>query len=101
MISLRFMMFAAFHQTLSVGTLVAGYSIGQLFLIVSPTPSGIGFVESAMTLGLRGLRVPLDSAAVITMAYRGFTCWLPVVYGLAAMRVLDRRISVDALPERD
>lgn len=86
LISILFMIFMAFGQAFSVGTLVAGYAIGYLFVIVSPTPLGIGFVETAMTLALTTLRVPLAAAAVITLAFRGLTVWLTLLYGLIAMR---------------
>jgi uncharacterized membrane protein YbhN (UPF0104 family) len=39
-----------------------------------------------MTLVLSSLRVPLAAAAVITLAYRAFTVWLTLAYGLAAIR---------------
>ncbi len=91
LISILFMIFMAFSQPFSVGTLVAGYAIGYLFLIVSPTPSGIGFVEGAMTLTLSGLGVPLAAAAVITLAYRGITLWLTLAYGLLAFRWIGRQ----------
>jgi uncharacterized protein (TIRG00374 family) len=86
MITILFLMFLAFKQPFSVGTLIAGFSIGFLFTYVSPTPSGIGFVEGAMTLTLNSLLVPLAAAAVITLAYRAFTVWLTLLYGMAAMR---------------
>lgn len=86
MITILFLMFLAFKQPFSVGTLIAGFSIGFLFTYVSPTPSGIGFVEGAMTLTLHSLLVPLAAAAVITLAYRAFTVWLTLLYGMAAIR---------------
>jgi hypothetical protein len=92
-IAILFLVFVAFKQPFSAGTLVAGYAIGYLFLIVSPTPSGIGFVEGAMTLALTTLRVPLAAAAVITLAYRGVTLWLPLMYGLVAFRWIGRHTS--------
>jgi uncharacterized protein (TIRG00374 family) len=93
LISILFMVFMAFGQAFSVGTLVAGYAIGYLFLIVSPTPSGIGFVEGAMTLALTTLRVPLAAATIITLAYRGITLWLTLLYGTIAMRWIGRQPS--------
>jgi hypothetical protein len=90
LISILFMVFMAFGQAFSVGTLVAGFAIGYLFLIVSPTPSGIGFVEGAMTLALTTLRVPLAAATIITLAYRGITLWLTLLYGAIAMRWIGR-----------
>jgi uncharacterized protein (TIRG00374 family) len=88
LLAILLLVFLAFGQPLSAGTIVAGYSIGSLFAIVSPTPGGMGVVEGAMTLGLTSLRVPLGPATVITLAYRGLTFWLPFVYGFIAMRVL-------------
>jgi uncharacterized protein (TIRG00374 family) len=94
LISILFMVFMAFGQAFSVGTLVAGYAIGYLFLIVSPTPSGIGFVEGAMTLALTTLRVPLAAATIITLAYRGITLWLTLLYGMIAMRWIGQQPSL-------
>jgi uncharacterized protein (TIRG00374 family) len=91
LISILFMVFMAFGQAFSVGTLVASYAIGYLFVIVSPTPSGIGFVEGAMTLALTTLRVPLTAATIITLAYRGITLWLTLLYGMIAMRWIGRQ----------
>ena len=82
--------FLAFDVPFSPGTIIAGFSIGYLFLIVSPTPAGIGFVEGAMTLGLRSLNVPLSDATVIALAYRGITFWLPLLVGIIAFRWLTR-----------
>jgi uncharacterized membrane protein YbhN (UPF0104 family) len=70
---------------------VAGFSIGYLFYIVSPTPTGIGFVEGAMTLVLGSLRVPVATAAAIVLAFRGLTLWLTVLYGMLVLRWVGRR----------
>jgi uncharacterized protein (TIRG00374 family) len=86
LISILFLVFMAFRQPFSVGTLIAGFSIAYLFLIISPTPSGIGFVEGILTLTLSSLRVPLAASALIALAYRGLTLWLPLGYGLLAFR---------------
>jgi uncharacterized protein (TIRG00374 family) len=91
MIGILFLTFVAFQVPAEVGTLVAGFSIGFLFTIVSPTPSGIGIVEGAMTLGLASLGVPLAWATVVTLAYRGLTFWLPFIYGFVTLRILERR----------
>lgn len=86
LILILLMMFLAFGTPLTMGTLIAGFSIGYLFLIVSPTPAGIGVVEGALTLGLASLNVPLGTAAVIALAYRGVTFWLPLLFGMLAFR---------------
>jgi len=86
LVFILYLVFMAFQVPFSIGTLVAGFSIGYLFFIVSPTPSGIGIVEGALTLGLRSLNVPLGAAAIIALAYRGVTFWFPLLIGLVAFR---------------
>jgi len=88
LIIILYLMFLAFDVPHSPGTIIAGFSIGYLFYIVSPTPAGIGFVESALTLGLKSLNVPLGSATVITLAYRGITYWLPLLIGMISFRIV-------------
>lgn len=83
-------MFLAFGVEFSIGTLVGGFSIGYLFLIVSPTPSGIGVVEGVLAVGLTSLRVPWESAVVITLCYRAVTFWFPLPIGAVAFRLLQR-----------
>jgi glycosyltransferase 2 family protein len=91
-----FLNFLAFKVVVSSGTIVAGYSIGYLFLIVSPTPAGLGVVEGMLTLTLRSMYVPIGAAAVVTLGYRCFTFWLPFLFGLISFRWLERssRISM-------
>jgi uncharacterized protein (TIRG00374 family) len=86
MMIILFLMFLAFRQPYSVAIIVAGFSMGKLFTIVSPTPSGVGFVETAMTLALNSLGVPLAPAALIVLGYRGFTLWLMIFYGMIGIR---------------
>ncbi len=86
LISVLFLVFLAFQQPFTAGTLIAGFSIGYLFYIVSPTPTGIGFVEGAMTLVLSSLLVPVATAAAIAIAFRGITFWLTILYGMLALR---------------
>jgi hypothetical protein len=80
--------FLTYQVPFSVGTLVAGLSIAYLFVIVSPTPAGLGFVEGALTIALNSMRVPLGSAAVITLTYRAVTFWFPLAVGALALRHL-------------
>lgn len=83
-------LFEAFNVPYTIGTLVAGFSIGYLFYIVSPTPSGVGIVEGALALALTTLRVPLGAAAVLALAYRGVTFWYPLLVGMLAFRFLGK-----------
>ena len=85
-----FFVFLAFGVLPSLGTLIAGFSIAFLFMIVSPTPNGVGFVESALTLTLASFLIPLSDSAVIAITYRGVTYWLPILFGFIAMRWLGK-----------
>jgi uncharacterized protein (TIRG00374 family) len=80
--------FLALGTPFSVGTLVGGFSIGYLFLIISPTPAGVGVVESILPVALNGLRVNWAAAVLITLVYRAVTFWFPLVGGLVAFRIL-------------
>jgi uncharacterized protein (TIRG00374 family) len=80
--------FIAFKIPFSIGTIIGGFAISYLFLVVSPTPSGVGIVEGVMPLALSSLRVPWSDAVIITLAYRGITFWLPLGVGALAFRAL-------------
>jgi uncharacterized protein (TIRG00374 family) len=82
--------FLALGTPFSVGTLVGGFSIGYLFLIVSPTPSGLGVVEGILPVALTTLRVKWEAAVLITLVYRAVTFWFPLAVGAVAFRILQR-----------
>jgi len=85
--------FFSFQVPFSAGTIIGGFSIAYLFMIVSPTPSGIGIVEGIMPLALSSLRVPWSEAVIITLAYRGVTFWLPLGVGAIAFRMLNGKTN--------
>lgn len=80
--------FLSFDVPFSAGTIIAGWAIGYLFLIVSPTPNGIGIVEGLMPLTLTSLRVPYEAAVVVTLTYRAVTFWFLLAVGAWAFRHL-------------
>ncbi|MFZ5912217.1 MAG: lysylphosphatidylglycerol synthase transmembrane domain-containing protein [Chloroflexota bacterium] len=80
--------FLSFGVPFSTGTIVGGFAIGYLFVIVSPTPSGIGVVEGVLALALKSLRVTWSEAVIITLAYRAVTFWVPLGVGALAFRYL-------------
>jgi len=84
--------FLGFGVDFSAGTVIGGFAISYLFLIISPTPSGIGVVETILPLALVSLRIPLAEAVVVTLTYRGLTFWLPLALGAVAFRVLQREL---------
>jgi uncharacterized protein (TIRG00374 family) len=80
--------FLAFQVPFSGGTIIGGFAIGYLFMIVSPTPAGIGVVEGTLPLALRSLRVIWSQAVVITIVYRAITFWMPLGVGALSFRSL-------------
>jgi uncharacterized protein (TIRG00374 family) len=84
------LIFLAFRIPISIGTVIAAFSVGTLFVIISPTPAGMGFVETALTLVLTSMYISLEDAAVITLSYRGITFWLPMLVGMISLRVLEK-----------
>jgi glycosyltransferase 2 family protein len=90
--------FLALGTPFSVGTLVGGFAIGYLFLIVSPTPSGLGVVEGAMTISLNTLRVDMAAALLITLTYRFITFWFPLAVGAVAFRILGGKTKPAPVP---
>ena len=81
-----YFLFMAFNQPVGLGTLVAGYAVGILFLIVAITPQGIGVVEGMMALTFTSLGTSGAAAATITLVFRGFTFWLPMLLGFFAVQ---------------
>lgn len=82
--------FLAFEVSFSAGTIIAGFAIAYLFLIVSPTPSGIGIVEGIMPVALSSLNVNWSQGVVITLLYRAVTFWVPLGIGAWAFRTLHK-----------
>ncbi|MBE0672259.1 MAG: flippase-like domain-containing protein [Anaerolineales bacterium] len=80
--------FLSFEVSFSAGTIIAGFSLAYLFLIVSPTPSGIGVVEGLMPIALASLNVNWSQAVLITLIYRTITFWVPFGVGAWAFRSL-------------
>lgn len=84
------MVFMAFEVEFSVGTVVAGFSLAYLFLVVSPTPYGIGIVESIMPMALLSLNIPWSQAVITTLVYRGITFWIPLALGAVSLKILEQ-----------
>jgi phosphatidylglycerol lysyltransferase len=79
-------LFLAFRQPVGLGVLIAGFSMGILFTIVSVTPMGVGVVEVLMTAVFASLGVPTGSAALISLSFRGLTFWIPLGIGFLLLR---------------
>lgn len=88
LIALLTSVFMALNVPFSTGTVVAGYGFCQLFFYVSPTPAGVGVVETLFPVILKMLSVPLSSGLLITLIYRGLTVWLSFGIGFWSFRKL-------------
>lgn len=82
--------FLAFGVPASPGTIIAGFASAYLFLIVSPTPYGIGIVETILPLALTSLSVAWEDSVIITLMYRGITFWLPLFLGSISFHTLQQ-----------
>ncbi len=85
--------FLALGTPVGGGILVAGFSIGNLFAYASPTPSGIGFVETILPVVFNSLNVSFSSAILAALIYHGGTIWLPLVLGAVTFRILQHSRS--------
>jgi uncharacterized protein (TIRG00374 family) len=94
------LMFIAYKEPFTLGILIASFSLCYLFFYASPTPAGIGIVEGVMTLALTSMGIPLSSATLITLSFRGFTFWLPLLVGFISFRFLAREKGREAFQIR-
>ncbi len=69
----------------------AVYLIGSLIGSVSPTPGGLGVLESAFVAILVSFGIGPERSVAGVLLYRFLTFWLPILPGLAAFRYLARK----------
>ena len=81
----------AFRQPASLTNVLAGLGMAGLFTVVSPTPVGLGVVEGAVAIVLAWLGIQPGPALIVSLAFRGLTLWLPVLYGFVALEALGFR----------
>lgn len=83
-----YMVFLAFGVSISFGILLVSYAMSQLFMVVSPTPQGIGVVEGIMAIVIGSFGIAGSAAAVVALAYRGLAFWIPLAIGAILLRML-------------
>jgi uncharacterized protein (TIRG00374 family) len=79
-----YFLFLAFHQPVSMGVLVAGFSIGIVYWVISIIPQAIGAVEGIMGLIFTSAGISGPEAAAVIVAFRGMNYWIPLVVGFFA-----------------
>lgn len=75
-----------------------GYIVSVLFLIVSPFLRGLGAIEVSMTFILVRLGFPDVQAIAITLLYRFFEFWLPLVSGIFTFLLKINKLLMRVIP---
>lgn len=90
-ISSLIIIFISFGSSISIIAIFAGYSIGYLFRIISPTPQGIGIVEGVMPYIFGTFGIDIALATIVTLIYRGISIWLPALIGFATFNLITKK----------
>jgi glycosyltransferase 2 family protein len=80
----------AFGAGAGIAAVGAVYLAAALVAAASPTPGGLGAIESALIVGLTGIGVSSGAAVSAVILYRLATYWLPVLPGWLSLRQLQR-----------
>lgn len=81
----------AFRTDFAVVPVLAVFIVGSTLGQLAPTPGGLGAVEAALVAGLTAIGLTSTEAVAAVLASRVLTFWFPVVPGLVAFRLLQRR----------
>jgi uncharacterized membrane protein YbhN (UPF0104 family) len=82
---------AAFGRSVPIASIAVVYLTGSAIGSILPTPGGIGGVEAALTAGLTAAGLPGAVAVSAVLLFRLLTFWLPVPFGWAALKYLERQ----------
>ncbi len=85
-LSSLYAIFLAFRQPIPLGSLMAGFSIGIVYWVITLIPHGVAAVEGMMMLVFTSLGIPGPRAAAITLVFRGVNYWLPLLLGFFFLR---------------
>ena len=80
----------AFGGGLSLAQIGAAYLGAVTIATVSPTPGGLGALESAMIAGFTGFGLDAAVAVSATLTFRLATFWLPILPGWLALGWMQR-----------
>lgn len=82
---------AAIGSTPRPSLVLMAFAAAKALVNIPVTPGGLGFVEAGMTAFLTLAGVPAGDAVLATFAYRLFSYWLPLPFGLLGMALAPRR----------
>lgn len=75
-----------------------GYIVATIFLIISPFLRGLGAIELSLTFILNSYGYSTLQALEITLLFRLFEFWLPLVAGMIAFALKGRELVLRLLP---
>ena len=81
------------------GLVLLAYCAAQILTQIPLTPGGLGFVEAGLTGTLTLAGVPAGTAVVATFAYRLFSYWLQLPFGLLGLGLNVRPTQSQGRPE--
>ena len=88
-----FALFLAFSQPTTLSILIMLYAMSIVFRVASPTPNGIGIVETVLPAIYVSVGVPLEVGTVINLSFRGVSFWIPLVVGVFCLHSVNRNIE--------
>jgi len=77
-----YLTFIAFGYRIGFSALVLSYVVAYAVGTLTPTPGGLGAVETLLITMFLGFGVPSAEATVVVLSYRFINFWLPVPPGL-------------------
>jgi phosphatidylglycerol lysyltransferase len=88
----------ALHLSPSLSSAIFAYIIVVLFLIISPFLRGLGAIEVSMTFILTQTGYSNIEAVAITLLFRFFEFWLPLLTGMISFLLKIDRLLMRILP---
>ena len=78
----------AFGGGANIAKIGAVYLASAAVAAASPTPGGLGAIETLLTAGLTGIGISPGASVSAVLIYRLATYWLPVLPGWLCFRLL-------------
>jgi phosphatidylglycerol lysyltransferase len=75
-----------------------GYIVATIFLIISPFLRGLGAIELSLTIILQAYHFSLVQAFVITILFRVFEFWLPLLAGVISFALRGKDLFLRLFP---
>ncbi|PTT01477.1 lysylphosphatidylglycerol synthetase family protein, partial [Pedobacter sp. HMWF019] len=77
---------------------IIGYMVMVILLIASPFLRGLGTIEVSLTFILQQFGFPIVAAATITLLFRFFEFWLPLIAGIISFITKKDNLILRVLP---